>query len=688
MTSTTLPDHPHTESEEHDHGGVLGSNTELIFALTSGLALGLGFALEKLATGLPAWIPLALFLIAYIFGGFFTVREAFENLRQKRFEIDTLMLVAAAGAAALGAWAEGALLLFLFSIGHALEHYAMGRAKRAIEALAELAPRTAHVRRDGQVIELPVEDLVVGDTIVVRPNERLPADGFVVVGTTSINQAPVTGESMPVDKQPVADPEAARARPAQVGSPSLVFAGTINGSGAIEIETTRTSSDTTLAKVVRMVSEAEMQKSPTQRFTDRFERIFVPVVLALAFVLLFAWVVVDEPFRDSFYRAMAVLVAASPCALAIATPSAVLSGVARAARAGVLIKGGAPLENLGSLNAIAFDKTGTLTEGRPRITDVMTVRGTKEGDLLAVAVAVERLSDHPLAEAIARDGGARLRDTIIPAAIDLKSLTGKGVTAQLHGETIWIGKPEMFGVDGVAPLGDETTSVVAQLRLQGRTLMVVRRGTRDLGVIGLLDTPRPAARPTLTALRALGIGRMIMISGDHQKAAQAIAGQVGLTEAWGDLMPEDKVDAIKRLRADGKIAMVGDGVNDAPAMATATVGIAMGAAGSDVALETADVALMSDDLSQLPFTVGLSRQTRRIILQNLYVSLGIVAFLVPATILGLGIGPAVALHEGSTLLVVFNALRLLGYHDRTAPILPSAIPAAPVAPPALSRTSS
>lgn len=688
MTSTTLPDHPHTESEEHDHGGVLGSNTELIFALTSGLALGLGFALEKLATGLPAWIPLALFLIAYIFGGFFTVREAFENLRQKRFEIDTLMLVATAGAAALGAWAEGALLLFLFSIGHALEHYAMGRAKRAIEALAELAPRTAHVRRDGQVVELPVEDLVVGDTVVVRPNERLPADGFVVVGATSINQAPVTGESMPVDKQPVPDAAAARERPAQVGSASLVFAGTINGSGAIEIETTRTSSDTTLAKVVRMVSEAETQKSPTQRFTDRFERIFVPAVLALAFVLLFAWVVVEEPFRDSFYRAMAVLVAASPCALAIATPSAVLSGVARAARAGVLIKGGAPLENLGSLNAIAFDKTGTLTEGRPRITEIMTVRGTKEADLLGVAVAVERLSDHPLAEAIARDGAERLRDAVIPVATDLKSLTGRGVTALLAGETVWIGKPEMFGADGVAPLADETTSVVAQLRLQGRTLMVVRRGTRDLGVIGLLDTPRPAARPTLTALRALGIGRMIMISGDHQKAAQAIAGQVGLTEAWGDLMPEDKVDAIKRLRADGKIAMVGDGVNDAPAMATATVGIAMGAAGSDVALETADVALMSDDLSQLPFTVGLSRQTRRIILQNLYVSLGIVAFLVPATILGLGIGPAVALHEGSTLLVVFNALRLLGYRDRTAPILPSAIPAAPVAPPALSRTSS
>ena len=671
MTSSNT-DHPgdgHDHANEkagadaHAHGGVFGSNTEVIFALASGAALALGFGLEKLAPGVPAWLPLALYVVAYGFGGFFTVREAFENLRYKRFEIDTLMLVAAAGAAALGAWAEGALLLFLFSIGHALEHYAMGRAKRAIEALADLAPRTAHVRRGDQVVEVPVEAVEVGDTVVVRPNERLPADGFVVVGATSINQAPVTGESMPVDKQPVPDAATARARPAQVGPASIVFAGTINGAGAIEIETTRKSTDTTLAKVVRMVSEAETQKSPTQRFTDRFERIFVPVVLGLAFILLFAWVVVDEPFRDSFYRAMAVLVAASPCALAIATPSAVLSGVARAARAGVLIKGGAPLENLGSLNAIAFDKTGTLTEGRPRITDIVPVGGVKEIDLLMTAVAVERLSDHPLAEAIARDGLERLKGAAPAAASDLKSLTGKGVTARFEGAPIWIGKPEMFGVDDVGPLSAEAEAAVARLRLEGRTLMVVRRGERDLGVIGLLDTPRAAARTSLDALRALGVSRMIMISGDHQKAAQAIAGQVGLTEAWGDLMPEDKVEAIKRLRAEGKIAMVGDGVNDAPAMATATVGIAMGAAGSDVALETADVALMSDDLSQLPFAVGLSRRTRGIILQNLVVSLGVVAFLVPATIFGLGIGPAVAMHEGSTLLVVFNALRLLGYRD-------------------------
>ncbi|WP_292027052.1 heavy metal translocating P-type ATPase [Brevundimonas sp. UBA2416] len=676
--------HDHTSekagADPHAHGGVFGPNTEVIFALASGAALTLGFGLEKLAPGVPAWLPLTLYVVAYGFGGFFTVREAFENLRNKRFEIDTLMLVAAAGAAALGAWAEGALLLFLFSIGHALEHYAMGRAKRAIEALADLAPRTAHVRRGDQVLEVPVEEVEVGDTVVVRPNERLPADGFVVVGATSINQAPVTGESMPVDKQPVVDAETARARPAQIGSASIVFAGTINGAGAIEIETTRKSTDTTLAKVVRMVSEAETQKSPTQRFTDRFERIFVPAVLGLAFILLFAWVVVDEPFRDSFYRAMAVLVAASPCALAIATPSAVLSGVARAARAGVLIKGGAPLENLGSLSAIAFDKTGTLTEGRPRITDIVPVGGAQEIDLLTTAVAVERLSDHPLAEAIARDGLERLKGAVIAAASELKSLTGKGVSARFEGAPVWIGKPEMFGVDGVGPLSAEAEAAVTRLRLEGRTLMVVRLGERDLGVIGLLDTPRAAARTALDALRALGVSRMIMISGDHQKAAQAIASQVGLTEAWGDLMPEDKVDAIKRLRAEGKIAMVGDGVNDAPAMATATVGIAMGAAGSDVALETADVALMSDDLSQLPFAVGLSRRTRGIILQNLVVSLGVVAFLVPATIFGLGIGPAVAMHEGSTVLVVFNALRLLGYRDPTRRAVPSTGAAATTAP--------
>ena len=658
--------HDHAAGEhdhDHAHGGIFGPNTELIFALACGALLGIGFAIEKLVAA-PAWLPLALFLGAYFCGGFFTLREAIDNLKQRRFEIDTLMLVAAAGAAALGAWAEGALLLFLFSLGHALEHYAMGRAKRAIEALAELAPETALVLRDGELKELPVEELVVGDNVTVKPDERIPADGFILKGTTSVNQAPVTGESMPVDKSAVMDNAEAAANPDALVAAYRVYAGTINGSGLIEIEVTRKSSETTLAKVVKLVSEAETQKSPTQRFTDRFERVFVPAVLGLTVLLLFAWVVVDEPFRDSFYRAMAVLVAASPCALAIATPSAVLSGVARAARGGVLVKGGGPLENLGSLTAIAFDKTGTLTEGRPRITDVVPAEGVSEEALLAVAVAVEKLSDHPLARAIARDGADRLAERKLPEASDLASLTGRGVTARVDGELVAIGKAEMFGTDGIAPLSDAMAKAIEKLRAEGRTTMVVRRGDCDIGAIGLMDTPREAASKALDRLRALGMTRMIMISGDNQKVAEAIAAEVGIDEAWGDLMPDDKVGAIRKLRDQGKVAMVGDGVNDAPAMANATVGIAMGAAGSDVALETADVALMADDLAHLPFAVGLSRATRRIIRQNLFVSLGVVVLLVPATILGLGIGPAVAAHEGSTLLVVFNALRLLAYRDR------------------------
>lgn len=656
-------DHERDTDHSRGHDGIFGANTELMFAVLCGAALGMGYLIERLLETVPGWLPLAFYIVAYLFGGFFTSREAIGNLRVKRFEIDTLMLVAAVGAAALGAWAEGALLLFLFSLGHALEYYAMGRAKRAIEALAELAPQTAWVRRDSDLQEIPVEELQIGDVVVVKPNERLPADGFVVKGTSAINQAPVTGESIPVDKREVPNPAMARQSPDQVEPAHRTFAGTINGSGAIEIEVTRRSTNTALAKVVKLVSEAETQKSPTQRFTERFERIFVPAVLALAFALLFAWVVVDEPFGDSFYRAMAVLVAASPCALAIATPSAVLSGVARAARGGVLVKGGGPLENLGSLRAIAFDKTGTLTEGKPHITDIIPAPGIDQSQLLAVAVAVEDLSDHPLARAIARDGRERLGGLTIPVATELNSLTGRGVTARVEGEKIVIGKAEMFGVDGIAALSTEMKDAITALREGGRTTMIVRQGDRDLGAIGLMDTPRAAAKETIAVLRKLGIERMIMISGDNQKVADAIAAEVGIEEAWGDLMPEDKVDAIKKLRAEAKVAMVGDGVNDAPAMANATVGIAMGAAGSDVALETADVALMADNLSHLPFAVGLSRRTRSIIRQNVFVSLGVVALLVPATILGLGIGPAVAMHEGSTLLVVFNALRLLGYVD-------------------------
>jgi Zn2+/Cd2+-exporting ATPase len=653
------------DDHNHDHSGIFGAKSELVFALLCGALLAVGFGVEKLLANVTHIVPTAFYIGAYIFGGYFTLIEAIEKLKNKKFEIDTLMLVAAAGAAALGAFAEGALLLFLFSLGHTLENYAMGRAKQAIEALGKLAPKTATIRLDDCTTkEVPVEELQIGQTVVIKPDAHVPADGFITKGTSAIDQAPITGESMPVDKQEVTDVMAARANIDHIAAANRVFAGTINGSGLLEIEVTKLASETTLAKVVKMVSEAETQKSPTQRFTDQFERFFVPAVLCLVVVLLFAWVVVDEPFRDSFYRAMAVLVAASPCALAIATPSAVLSGVARAARAGVLIKGGAPLELLGSLDAIAFDKTGTLTIGEPSITEIVPAKGVSIGELMALAVAVERLSDHPLAQAIARTGLAHVAGHDIPTAQDLKSLTGKGVSANVNGQEVLIGKAEMFGTDGVATLSVEMQAAIEKLRASGQTSMVIRRGQDDLGAIGLMDTPRPAAKETLAQLRKIGIKRMIMISGDYQRVAEAVAHQVGIDEAWGDLMPDDKVDAIKKLRAQTNVAMVGDGVNDAPAMASATVGITMGGAGSDVALETADVALMSDNLAHLPFAVGLSRQTRSIIRQNVCVSLGVVALLVPATIFGLGIGPAVAMHEGSTLLVVFNALRLLAYRDQ------------------------
>jgi len=665
-------DHKHANSDskdshannDHAHGGPSGENSELIFAGIAGIMLLSGWAIGRLAFG-PDWLPTAMFIAAYFFGGYFTVKEAIDNLLARRFEIDTLMLVAAIGAAALGKWAEGSLLLFLFSLGHSLEHYAMGRARRAIEALAKLAPETASVRRDGKVVDVPVAELQLGDIVIVLPNERLAADGVVTKGTTSVNQAPVTGESVPTDKQPTDNPKEAVLAFDKVAAENRVFAGTINGSGAIEVMVARRADQSTMARVVKMVTDAETQRSPTQNFTERFERIFVPVVLGLVTLLLFAWVVVDESFAESFYRAMAVLVAASPCALAISVPSAVLSGVARAARGGVLVKGGAPLENLGTLTSIAFDKTGTLTEGKPKLTDAIAAAGATEDELLSVAMAIEEQSDHPLASAVVAGAKERLGDK--PATVqasDIKSITGRGVQAMVDGELVHIGKPALFSeIDG-QPLPADVEESNSKLVVTGRTTMIVRKGQRFLGVLGVMDTPRPVASDVMAALRKLGIERLIMISGDNQQVADAVAKSVGLTEARGDLMPEKKVEAIKELRQKhGKVAMVGDGVNDAPAMANATVGIAMGAAGSDVALETADVALMADDLAQLPFAVGLSRSTSRIIKQNLWVSLGVVAVLIPATIFGLNIGTAVIFHEGSTLLVVINALRLLAYGD-------------------------
>ncbi|WP_031428515.1 heavy metal translocating P-type ATPase [Flavimarina sp. Hel_I_48] len=656
-------DHEEGEDHAHAHGGIFGKNTELIFAIICGALLGIGFGLSYVAS-IPDWVSLSLYVGAYFFGGYFTAKEAIQTVAKGGFEIDFLMLVAAIGAAVLGEWAEGALLLFLFSLGHALEHYAMNKARKSIAALADLAPKTALLKKDGKTEEVGIEKLGIGDIIVVKPNSKISADGVVVDGKSSVNQAPITGESVPVDKVPVEDSAKDYSEDDDIKDENRVFAGTINGNNTLEIKVIKEAKDSTLSRLVKLVNEAQTQKSPTQLLTDKFERYFVPSVLVLVGLLLLAFLVIDEPFSASFYRAMAVLVAASPCALAISTPSAVLSGVARAARGGVLIKGGRPLEDLGELTALAFDKTGTLTEGKPKLTQVVPLGDMQENELLKIAVAVEGLSDHPLAKAVVRDGKERLEGKEIPDASNLEAVLGKGIKASLSEDKIYIGNLDLFeGLDERTP-SEKIATKVRGLEGGGNTTMLIRKNEEYIGIIALMDTPRGAAKQTLSELKEIGIKRMIMLTGDNQKVADAVAEEIGLTDAWGSLLPEEKVDAIKKLKEqESKVAMVGDGVNDAPAMANSTVGIAMGAAGSDVALETADIALMADKLETLPFAIGLSRKAKAIIKQNLWVSLGIVALLIPATIFGFAnIGVAVVIHEGSTLLVVFNALRLLAYN--------------------------
>lgn len=648
----------HASAHQHQHShGIFGHNTELIFSILCGFFLGAGFGLHLIAV--PAVISISLYLVAYFFGGFYTAKEAVETIRKGGFEIDFLMLVAAAGAAFLGDWAEGALLLFLFSLGHALEHYAMEKAQKSIKALSDLAPKTA-LLQSGE--EVSTETLKKGDIILIKPNTTIPADGIIIRGNSSINQAPITGESIPVEKQAYTDTTVAIDKVDTLDARYRVFAGTINGNEALEVKVSRLSSGSTIARLIQLVNEAQSQKSPSQQFTDKVQRYYVPAVLILVALLCFAFLVVDEPFSRSFYRAMSVLVAASPCALAIATPSAVLSGVARAARSGVLIKGGRPLEDLGTLTALAFDKTGTLTEGRPRLTHIVPLNGMSEQELLQLTVAVEALSDHPLGKAIVRDGKEKLGDVVLPSVSNLQSIAGKGIKANSGSDTIVIGNPAMFDQ---LPIPAELTTKIRALQEGGNTTMIIRKNEHYAGVIAVMDTPREEAKAVLQALRATGIKKMVMLTGDNQQVADAIAQQTGLTEAWGDLLPEEKVAAIKKLRqTEEKVAMIGDGVNDAPAMANSTVGIAMGAAGSDVALETADIALMGDKLSLLPFAIRLSRKARSIIIQNLVFSLGMVAILIPLTITGIAsIGPAIIAHEGSTLLVVFNALRLLIYKD-------------------------
>lgn len=667
MDLHTIDDGTQNKDDNQHHGHVhrrlnlqiFGENTELYFALLSGLfwIIGLLFSFSSYSEE----VATSLFIVGALFGGVFTLVSATLALLKGLFQIDFLMLFAAVGAAALGKWGESALLLFLFSLGHALEHYAMKRARKSISALSDLAPPMALVKRNNQLVEVHIEELEIGDIVVVRPNSKISADGVVIKGSSAVNQAAITGESMPITKHP--NPEWENENEIKkIPAENRVFAGTINGTGALEIKVLKKANDSTLSKLIYLVKEAESQKSPTQHLTDQFEKYYVPSVLVTVILLLFAFLVIDETGEQSFYRAMSVLIAASPCALAISTPSAVLAGIARAARKGVLIKGGRPLEDLGEVNAIAFDKTGTLTEGTPKLTHAVPFGEVSQEYLLKASIAVEELSDHPLAAAIVKGGREIVGEIEIPKAINLKALIARGIQAEWNGKVVHIGNRRLFEELTGKAVPDEIDQKMSEFEWGGHTAMIVHEGSQYLGVISAMDVARPETVSTLAALKKIGIQKMVMLTGDHQQVANAIAKTIGITDPMGNLLPEDKVLAIEQLKEKGGVAMVGDGVNDAPAMAKSTVGIAMGAAGSDVALETADIALMADKLDNLPFAIGLSRKAKLIIKQNLFLSLGMVAILVPLTLMGtIAIGPAVVFHEGSTLLVVLNALRLLRY---------------------------
>ncbi|HRJ42789.1 MAG: cadmium-translocating P-type ATPase [Caldilineaceae bacterium] len=642
-------------------------NPELALAAITLIALLVGWIGGSLTDTLPGWAITVAALIAFVAGGITGTREALADALKWELNIDFLMVTAALGAAFIGEWEEGALLLFLFTLSGALEGFALDRTRKAIEGLIELRPETAWLRRGDELIETAVDDLQPGDVVVVKPGERLPVDGVVVRGTSTCDQSPITGESVPVYKEPGSD----------------VFSATINGSGALDVQVTKLASESTLSKIIQLVQEAQEDAAPTQRLIDRYSQPYTLTVIgATLLAMLIPWLFGSEPFSETLYRAMTLLVVASPCALIISTPASILSAIAAAARGGVLFKGGAYLEKTAQIDVLAFDKTGTLTYGKPELTDIRPLNDYSVEDVVRIAAGAESLSEHPIARAILNR--ALKMGLEIEEPQEFRSIAGHGIQAIYQRgnqqEIIYIGNDRLFMSESM-DLSPAIRMVGSSLQKQGKTAMlVVRRSTvedtlgddRDWEVVGYLavaDTLRENAAASIAALRKVGVRKMAMLTGDNHSVAEAIARQVGLADedVYAELLPEQKVEIVRRLALEGRVAMVGDGVNDAPALATASVGIAMGAAGTDVALETADIVLMSDDLSRIPFAIGLSRKAERIVRQNLVFSLGVMLTLILLTIVAPLIVPGFRLplplgvvgHEGSTLIVVMNGLRML-----------------------------
>jgi Cd2+/Zn2+-exporting ATPase len=631
----------HEEQERRSEGLTMAVLTGICLVLLVAAMVG-----ERL--GLEARWVLAMNLASATAGGWFTARSTFAALRRFEFDVNLLMLLAAAGAAIIGHASEAAVLMFLFSLSNTLEAYTMGRTRRALHALLELRPALARVYRDGRETEVPADDVRVGETVVVRPGDAIPVDGQVTRGESLVDQSSLTGESVPVPKAPG----------------DKVFAGTLNQQGAIELLATRVAANSALARIVALVEEAQEKKSRAEELAEVVGRYYTVVVMVAAgLMLVLPPLVFGHDWMKSLYRAMTLLVVASPCALVIATPATVLSAIANAARNGILFKGGAFLEALGRVRIVAFDKTGTLTHGRFEVTDVVVVEGGSEDELLRAAAAAEKRSPHPLAQAVVRMAESRGIDAAPAEA--LTNHLGRGLVAVVDGQTVEVGTPGLFAALDITP-PPAALELVQRLAAEAKTPMIVRRGAL-WGVLAAADRVRPTAADTVRALRDAGVARTALLSGDSEHTVQAIGRQTGVDELHGKLLPEDKVRVIGELeQRHGPAAMIGDGVNDAPALARASVGIAMGGIGSDAAMESADVVLMGDDLAALPYAFSLAQRARRVVIQNLIIATGVMAVLVAWVFAGgytpfgeLKLPVAVSGHEGSTVIVILNGLRLL-----------------------------
>lgn len=635
------PGQPPAEREAPSPGRWL-LGRQLMLTATSAVALILAVILARMDASVPAR---ALFVLSAVAGGLYAARGALFSLRALSLDMNFLMTAAAIGALTIGQYFDAAMVMFLFSLGNALEARSVDRARESVRSLVDLFPTQARVMRDGREVMIPANDVQVGDLFIVRPGEKIPTDGIVKSGSSTINQASITGESTPVEKS----------------TGDKVFAGSINQRGSIDVEATATARDNTLAKILHMVEEAQAEKAPSQRFTEVFGRYYTPIVIALAVVIaIVPPIIFNSEFKTALYIALTLLVVSCPCALVISTPVTFVSAIANAARNGVLIKGGSHLEAAGAVTVVAFDKTGTITTGQAEVTDVIPMNGFDPSAVLSMAASVESRSEHPLADAILRE--AKKRGVPIREITGFEALTGMGAAAKFDGDTCVVGNSRLVEQLGVE-LNDKAKAL-AELQEQGKTAVMVVFGRKLAGIIALRDTLRESARDAFRELKKMGIQRIVMITGDNELAARAVARDLEIDEYYAELLPQDKVDIVRVLveRFGSRVAVVGDGVNDAPALAAATVGIAMGAAGSDTALETADIALMSDDLMKLPYSIRLSRMALRTVKQNIVFSLGVIGVLIFTALIGwLRLSLGVLGHEGSALIVIANGMRLLKF---------------------------